>query len=72
MIEENTFHTDAGETFHLTASFGIASYPNHVKNKNELIQMADQSMYRVKEDTRNAVFMIGENKNSLSMEFPEG
>jgi len=72
MIEENTFHTDAGETFHLTASFGIASYPNHVKNKNELIQMADQSMYRVKEDTRNAVFMIGENKNSLSIEFPEG
>ncbi|MEK6776483.1 MAG: sensor domain-containing diguanylate cyclase [bacterium] len=72
MIEDHTFYSDTGEAFHLTASFGIASYPNHVKDKNELIQLADQSMYRVKENTRNAVFMIGRQKNSLSMEIPEG
>lgn len=72
MIEDHTFYADTGEAFHLTASFGIASYPNHVKDKNELIQLADQSMYRVKENTRNAVFMIGRQKNSLSMEIPEG
>jgi len=71
-MEEYTFYSDTGEAFHLTASFGIASYPNHVKDKNELIQLADQSMYRVKEGTRNAVFMIGRQKNSLSMEIPEG
>ncbi len=72
MIEQHTFYSDTGEAFHLTSSFGIASYPNHVKDKNELIQLADQSMYRVKEGTRNAVFMIGRQKNSLSMEIPEG
>jgi diguanylate cyclase (GGDEF)-like protein len=63
-MEEYTFQTDNGESFHLTASFGIASYPNHVKDKNELIQLADQSMYRVKDATRNAVFMIGKENTS--------
>lgn len=71
-IEENLFHADGGESFHLTASFGIASYPNHVKDKNDLIQLADQCMYRVKEGTRNAIYMTGESKSSLSMEIPEG
>ncbi len=70
-IEENTFYADTGEPFHLTASFGIAAYPSHVKDKNELIQLADQAMYRVKDATRNAVFMIGQEKGSLSPERPE-
>jgi diguanylate cyclase (GGDEF)-like protein len=70
-IEDHPFTTDKGEVFNITASFGIASYPNHVKDKNELIQLADQSMYRVKENTRNAVYMIGRQKSSLTMEFPE-
>ncbi|NOY52235.1 MAG: sensor domain-containing diguanylate cyclase [Deltaproteobacteria bacterium] len=71
-VESYTFHADTGEAFHLTASFGIAAYPNHVKDKNELIQLADQSMYRAKDATRNAVFMIGKEGSSLSREFPEG
>ncbi len=70
-IQDHPFASDKGEIFNITASFGIASYPKHVKDKNELIQLADQSMYRVKEDTRNAVYMIGRQKNSLAMEFPE-
>ncbi len=71
-VESYTFHADTGEAFRLTASFGIASYPNHVKDKNELIQLADQSMYRAKDATRNAVFMIGNEGSSLSREFPDG
>lgn len=71
-VESYTFHADTGEAFRLTASFGIAAYPNHVKDKNELIQLADQSMYRAKDTTRNAVFMIGNEGSSLSREFPEG
>ncbi len=70
-IEECTFYADTGEAFHLTASFGIAAYPSHVQDKNELIQLADQAMYRVKDANRNAVFMIGQENGSLSPERPE-
>lgn len=63
-MEDYVFYTEAGEAFHLTASFGIASYPNHVNDKNALIQLADQAMYRVKDATRNAVFMIGKENRS--------
>ncbi len=71
MIENHTFQSDKGEPFSLTASFGVATYPNHVKDQNALVQLADQSMYRVKDATRNAVFMIGKENNSLSREIPE-
>jgi diguanylate cyclase (GGDEF)-like protein len=71
IVEAYIFHADDKETFRLTASFGIASYPTHVKDKNDLIQLADQSMYRVKDATRNAVFMIGREDDPLSREFPE-
>ncbi|MDX1763281.1 MAG: sensor domain-containing diguanylate cyclase [bacterium] len=68
-MEDYVFYTDTREPFHLTASFGIASYPNHVNDKNALIQLADQAMYRVKDATRNAVFMIG--KENMSPVKPE-
>ena len=39
----------------LTASFGVAAYPDHAQTKEELIRFADQAMYRVKGRHRNAV-----------------
>lgn len=42
-----------GYPFSLSASFGIASFPDHGDNPEELIQKADQAMYRVKESTKN-------------------
>lgn len=39
----------------LTASFGIATFPEDADNKDELISKADQAMYFVKEHSRNAV-----------------
>lgn len=44
----------------LTASFGIASYPDLAKNKEDLIRYADQAMYLAKGDRRNRVFIAGE------------
>lgn len=57
-IEQNTFLRKEGYSLKLTASFGVASYPESAKSKEELINLADEAMYRVKYQTRNAVYAI--------------
>ena len=39
----------------ISASFGIASYPDHALSPEGLIQKADQAMYRVKERDKNGI-----------------
>ena len=39
----------------ISASFGIASYPDHALTPEGLIQKADQAMYRVKERDKNGI-----------------
>lgn len=57
-IEQNTFLKREGYALKLTASFGVASYPESAKSKDDLIKIADDAMYRVKHQTRNAVYAI--------------
>jgi diguanylate cyclase (GGDEF)-like protein len=57
-IEQNTFLKKEGYVLKLTASFGVASYPESAKSKDDLIRIADDAMYRVKHQTRNAVYAI--------------
>lgn len=57
-VEQNTFMKKEGYALKLTASFGIASYPESAGSKEELIKLADEAMYRVKHQTRNAVYAI--------------
>jgi diguanylate cyclase (GGDEF)-like protein len=57
-IEQNTFLKKEGYSLKLTASFGVASYPESARSKEELIKIADEAMYRVKHQTRNAVYAI--------------
>ncbi len=54
-VKKNEFLTDAGITYRLTSSFGVASYPGDAKSKNELIEMADNAMYRIKNKDRDGV-----------------
>ncbi len=54
-IEQKSFSLSKGMTAKLTASFGVATYPDNAKTKDELLLKADQSMYRVKETGRNRV-----------------
>ena len=49
------FRDDNDVAFKMTASFGIATFPDDAKTKDELIRLADQAMYRVKETSRDAV-----------------
>ncbi len=57
-IEQYTFLKKEGYFLKLTASFGVASYPESAKSKEELIRLADEAMYKVKYKTRNAVYAI--------------
>jgi diguanylate cyclase (GGDEF)-like protein len=54
-IEAREFLTGYGLKVRLTASFGIASYPEHGRTKDDLIARADQAMYRVKGGGKNGV-----------------
>lgn len=47
-LAESTFLKDEGLHIKVTASFGIASYPHDATNQRELLQIADNSMYRSK------------------------
>ena len=55
LFREYDFLDDQDVSFKLTASFGIATFPDDADSKDGLIRLADQAMYRVKETSRNAV-----------------
>jgi len=57
-IEQNVFLKKEGYSLRMTASFGVASYPENAQSKDDLIRLADEAMYRVKYQTRNAVYAI--------------
>jgi diguanylate cyclase (GGDEF)-like protein len=59
-LRQQRFLTDRGLSVRITASFGVASYPDDAADKDGLIRMADQAKYYVKETTRNAVATAGE------------
>jgi diguanylate cyclase (GGDEF)-like protein len=54
-IEEHVFLTAQGLMARISASIGIASYPDHALTPEGLIQKADQAMYRVKERDKNGI-----------------
>jgi diguanylate cyclase (GGDEF)-like protein len=57
-IAQNSFLRKEGYVIRITASFGVASYPESAKSKEELLKLADEAMYRVKNYTRNGVYAI--------------
>lgn len=54
-IESHCFLEAQGLAARISASFGIASYPDHALTPDGLIQKADQAMYRVKERDKNGI-----------------
>jgi diguanylate cyclase (GGDEF)-like protein len=56
-VEETIFLETFGLKVRLTASFGIACFPDHGQTKDALIQKSDQAMYRVKGRGKNGVEM---------------
>jgi diguanylate cyclase (GGDEF)-like protein len=54
-IQEATFLTGMGLAVRLTASLGVASFPDQGRTRDELIHKADAAMYKVKESGKNGV-----------------
>ncbi|UCG77813.1 MAG: sensor domain-containing diguanylate cyclase [Nitrospirota bacterium] len=57
-INRHIFLKKDGLNLKLTASFGIASYPESAGSKEELLRLADEAMYEVKNRTRDGVYTI--------------
>jgi diguanylate cyclase (GGDEF)-like protein len=55
LIGDSTWLTSDGLNIRLTASIGVASYPADARTKVELLHLADEAMYVVKNTTRNGV-----------------
>lgn len=54
-LTAHSFAADMEHDIKLTASFGIATYPNDATTKVDILRMADNAMYHVKETGRNGV-----------------
>ena len=60
LISKHCFLTEKGLSIRLSASFGVASYPSHAKSKEDLIRLADKSMYMAKADKARKIYQAGE------------
>jgi diguanylate cyclase (GGDEF)-like protein len=54
-IASHRFSGGVGASIHLTASFGVASFPEHGGEAEKLIELADAAMYEAKERNKNNV-----------------
>lgn len=55
IMRESEFFADDGQRIHLTASFGVATFPDDAKDRLGLVKAADEAMYRAKKAGRNTV-----------------
>jgi diguanylate cyclase (GGDEF)-like protein len=54
-IQQYRFLSDEGLSLNVTASFGLAGFPQHASNKTDLIRLADQAMYEAKNRGRDRI-----------------
>ncbi len=54
-LKEHTFLEKDGYNIKITASFGISTYPDDALEKLDLLRLADNAMYRVKETKRDGI-----------------
>ncbi|MBI3896021.1 MAG: sensor domain-containing diguanylate cyclase [Acidobacteria bacterium] len=55
MIGQQTFLEHEGLNIHITASLGVAAFPEDAQTKEELIRLADEAMYTAKKNSRNSI-----------------
>jgi diguanylate cyclase (GGDEF)-like protein len=56
-IEDHRFLSREASPVRITASIGLASFPEHASGKAEILDLSDRAMYRGKQSTRNVVYM---------------
>jgi diguanylate cyclase (GGDEF)-like protein len=65
-IGEKPFVVDSATHIKVTASFGIAAYPEHARTSLGLIKCADEAMQRAKSSGKNAVWVAGDGEPGLT------
>ena len=55
LLNQSSITVEENVLVKITASFGVAAFPTDASTKVELVRLADQAMYRVKNRTRNGV-----------------
>ena len=55
MIGRHTFLSEEGLNLKITASLGVASFPEDAASKEQIIRLADEAMYLVKKNERNNI-----------------
>ena len=59
-IRKTAYLTSYGHEIYISASFGLAAYPSDATGIKELLALADQAMFNVKEDGKDGVGATGE------------
>ncbi len=54
-LNEGVFLAEKDLALRVTASFGVANYPQDGSDKDSILRLADEAMYRVKESTRDGI-----------------
>ena len=54
-LTSKKFLSDKGLDIHITASFGISTFPDDAKTKGEVLHIADERMYYVKDHNKNDI-----------------
>lgn len=54
-VRAHVFLKEEGIKAHITASLGVAGFPDHAQTKEDLIRKADEAMYRAKAAGRNRI-----------------
>jgi diguanylate cyclase (GGDEF)-like protein len=58
-IQFTGFSVGGGATAHVTASIGVAAFPEHAQEKERLLALADECMYESKRHGKNQVVLVG-------------
>ncbi len=64
-LNKAVFFTEENYNIKVTASFGIAVYPDDAKTTDEIIGLADNAMYKVKNSGRNNILVAEKEKSFL-------
>src|SRR5713101_7947164 len=60
LLNARVFFAEEGLNIKVTGSFGVASFPADGRTRKEILRMADEAMYLVKNTTRNNIALAGE------------
>jgi len=60
LLNSTVYFVEEGLNIKVTASFGVASFPADGRTRKEILHMADEAMYLVKNTTRDNIALAGQ------------